>query len=661
MRAAQIAGEVRFAGARIGGGLLWEDLQVDKSGVAIIADGALGDGVWVLRRARITGGLRLRGLTIKAIDAQNLTVTAGSEAFNARGAEVQSDLVLDGAVINGGVLLGRARVGGEVSARGAQLKGPAQDWALAAAGITIDQGLSLGGATLDGGFSIAGARIRQGIAASQITIVGSGRAIEADVVTLGGNWVMRGARVTGSIRFAGAEIEGQVAFTESVIVGSGDLAIRADGAHIRGGWFMGRAKLTGLLRLPAARLGNEMRLRGTTITVASGPAFYANGVRIARELLLDGGFTANGSIALDHAEIAGTLDLSDSRITSSVLSRKGAPYQGTYDAVLEARYDAFALSLVDAKLDRLIMPRSAEGRARGIVDLSRAHVGSYEDSSAAWPPTARARRKLAVKSGESRDLDHLVLDGFVYDHLQTPSGLPSAGAASRVGAARARLVWLEGQSINDLDVHFKPQAWVQLSRRLVSQGYHDDARDIAIARRRRHRKGASASRAAKIQGLFLDVFALYGFNPWRTVVWIALFVLTFATFWAAATTGCTRRDCKDETVFVMALKGNFGQDDAQAVANYPAFAPLAYSLDVFIPFVNLGFKEHWRPRIAYRPVASIAVPDVPAIGLPGREFTVTLGSLYYALYVFEMLAGLVLTSLAVTGFTGLLRGEDEVR
>ena len=45
--------------------------------------------------------------------------------------------------------------------------------------------------------------------------------------------------------------------------------------------------------------------------------------------------------------------------------------------------------------------------------------------------------------------------------------------------------------------------------------------------------------------------------------------------------------------------------------------------------------------------------------LKQRAVTLTLGSILYALYVLEMLIGLILTSLAVTGFTGLLKGDDD--
>lgn len=665
MRATRVSGETRFAGARIGGGLLWEEAELKSPTTALNADGAICEGAWVLRRAKISGSMRLRGLSIKAIDAQNISITAGGEAFNGRGADVGSDLILDGARIAGGVLLGRARIGGELSARGAEIAGTGQEWAIAGAGLIVNQGVNLAGAILTGGLSLAGARISQGIMANDVTIQGPGRAIEADVLHLGGNWIMRNGKLKGSIRFAGAQIEGQVGFTACQIEGGGDLAIRADGAQIQGGWFMGRAQIRGLVRLPAARLGNEMRLRDTQITVTSGPAIFANGVRIARELVLDRGFRASGAIALDHAQVDGTIDLSGSQIVSAKLARGDAPHSSNYDPVLEERYDELALSLVDARADRLVMPHAADDRARGIIDLSRAHVGSYEDAAAAWPPPAHGKGSdKRGRTSDGRDVDYLVLDGFIYEHLENPAGQPGDGprAKREQNAALMRTRWLEGQSATDLDRHFKPQAWMQVARRLSAQGYHDEAREIAIARRRRQRRSVSSGRMQRLQNWLLDVFALYGFNPWRTVIWMIVMVLSFGAVWSLAAAGCAQRDCKDEQVFVMALKGNFGQNDAKSEANYPAFAPIAYSFDVFVPFVDFGYEGHWRPRLSYRPLVEIPAPEWLASGDGGApRVTITAGVLLYILYVFEMILGLVLTSLAITGFTGMLNTEEDPR
>ena len=135
-------------------------------------------------------------------------------------------------------------------------------------------------------------------------------------------------------------------------------------------------------------------------------------------------------------------------------------------------------------------------------------------------------------------------------------------------------------------------------------------------------------------------------------MWIVGFILIFGGIWWWAALACTRSDCKDERVYVMALKGNYGQDDAKSEQRYPAFAPLLYSLDVFFPFVNFGFKEHWRPNTSYEPLGEIPLPT-------DWFGAVTSGGILYGLYVLEMLLGLVLTSLAVTGFAGLLKGDDE--
>jgi hypothetical protein len=653
MREADIAGEVRFAGAQIGGGMLWEDCKIRNGKIAVAADGAVCQGPWVLRRAAINGPFRLRGMTVKAIDAVQMTITAGAEGFNARGAIIGSDLTLDGAVIKGGVLLGRTHVAGELSAKGADINGVGQDWAINAAGLIVGQGIALAATKLNGGMILTGARIQQGINASRMTIQSTGRALEADTMHVGGNWIMRGSDITGNVRFAGARIEGQVAFTECKIRGGGDLAIRADGANIGGGWFMGRAEIEGLVRFPSARLDNEMRLRGTSIIVKSGPALFASGVSIAREFVLDRGFSATGAIVLDRAQIDGTLDFSGSRLKSAFLVRNGAPKGQPHDAVLDDRFDKAVISLVDARLDRLIMPERADDRPVGIVDFSRARVGSYEDFADAWPPT-----KSKPKRGEE-DNDHLVLDGFVYEHLETPSGITAINAGNRrsVDAAVMRTRWLEAQSRDDVATHFKPQAWIHLARRFSAQGYHDNARDIAIERRRRQRRSATTSRSARLQSWLLDVFALYGFNPWRTVVWMTTLVLVFAGIWWWAAQGCERDDCKDEAVYAMALKGDYGGEEKVVMQMYPGFSPLAYSLDVFLPFVNLGYKEHWRPRTSYLPIATVPLPAADFLGQ--KQVTVTLGGVLYVLYVLEMLMGLILASLAVTGFAGILKGDEE--
>lgn len=48
-------------------------------------------------------------------------------------------------------------------------------------------------------------------------------------------------------------------------------------------------------------------------------------------------------------------------------------------------------------------------------------------------------------------------------------------------------------------------------------------------------------------------------------------------------------------------------------------------------------------------------------GIRTPAFAVTIGGLLNAVYIIEVVIGLVLASLAVTGFTGLLRSDEEMR
>jgi hypothetical protein len=694
LRGSTVRGEVRLTGARIGGGILLEEASFTHSGPAFIADGIAADGPLVLSKTVITGGLQLRGAQLRGVHADDLSVSGERTALNAQDARVTAGwtmqrakakgaILLEGLRLTGNLVLDQAQVEGSgetaLSADGADVSGwcslaqgrfkgavrlagatvadrvlldgadiDARYYALLAEGLRAGHGLTLRGAKLAGTLNLMGAEIGHALTAHDITIEGRGRAIEADVIRIGGNWMMRGAKLNGSVRLPGATIDGQLALTGSEIAGD-VLAIRADGARIRGGWFMGRSKVKGIVRFPSAEIGNQVRFRGSHFSVRQGPAVFANGTTISRDLMLDSGFRADGAVVLHQLVVNGTVDLRGSTIRSAVIAREGTGLvkRDDEDDELSEPYDELSLSLVDARLDRLEMPETAECRPRGIVDFSRLQVGAYVDHAAAWPPPlrrGRARPEDRFRSAEGRDLDHLILDGFTYDHLENPTGLqPGDGrSGNRSGAARMRIRWLYGQADEDLVRHFKPQSWVALASRLAGQGYVEDARALTIARLRRERRSSTTGFWAYMQSLLLDVLALYGFNPWRTVGWMALAVLLFAGAFAWGARDCLEPGCADETVYVRSKLGDY------AGASYPVFNSLAFSLDVFVPFISFGYEDHWRPNLRHGPLAAIEQPF---------RVTLTKGGLLYVLELLEMVIGLVLTSLAVTGFTGLLRRD----
>jgi hypothetical protein len=657
-----VKGVLQIRGSVVDGALAIEGTELGDGKSALLAAGIRLRGPLILRRAQVKGEVSFPRAELGAgIYAEDVVIGREGLAVNGESARITGDILLDRANITGSLRLTNARIGGHISADG--LVVAATPNAIMANGLNVAQGINLSNARIAGSVWLEGADIGKMFRMEGAEIWGGDTAIGADVIRVGGNWNLARSRLVGQLVCPGSEINGQLRLTEARLFGN-DIAVRADGARIRGGCYLSRATVLGLLRFPAVEVGNQFRLKDATLKVEQGAALYAPAANFARDVEL-GGLQSAGAIVLDQVKIRGALVLNGSKLCSSTLSRDGAAPAGPSQGRGDARADDLALSLIDANVHRLEMPALSDDRPRGIVDLSRARVGSYVDFAAAWPPQRGARGR----SRDGRDIDHLVLDGFTYEHLDNPAGteLKSGEPArreERVGARR--VLWLEGQVDRDLSEHFKPQAWMQLSQRLSAQGYHDDARTITIARRRHELKSHSTTAGQRWQGRILDLFALYGLNPWRTVVWMAVIILAFAGVWSWAAGNCRDRGCFDESVFVVSNRDAYTPE--AFAQSYPEFNALAYSLDVFVPFVSFGYEDHWRPNVRWQPLGEIGVPDLAQlVGRAGSDaasqaalvtLKVTAGGILYGLAVLEMLIGLVLTSLAVTGFTGLLRGAE---
>ncbi len=655
----RLEGVLQVRGATIGGAFSLEGTEFGNGSLALLGAGLRLAGPLIVRRAKVSGTIALpRSHLSSGVYADGLKVVAGGQSLNLESARLGGDLLLTGTELTGPLSLLNVRLQGRLSGEGLIVSGvPA---AIDARGLEVSHGIVLDNARLRGSLLLDGAKVGNTFHAEGLEIDGGETAIGADVIQVGGNWEMPRSKLIGQLAIPGARIEGQLRLTETRLFGT-DIAIRGDGARIQGGCFLSRATVHGLVRFPAAEIGNQLRLRATTLKVEAGTALLASGATFRRDIELTGGAQVHGAVVLDQAHIHGALDLRGSQIVSAAIARGGQPFPPALEHAA-THGDETAVSLVDAEINRLSMPVRAEERPRGIVDLSRARAGSFEDHAEAWTPLPAKR----AKSKDGREIDHMVLDGFVYDHLTNPSGIADGNGrlkpADRVSARR--IAWLDGQAEADGAGHFKPQAWVALADRLSRQGYVDDARRIEIARLRRERRSAATTFGGRWQSRLLDWFALYGHNPWRTVMWMMVVVVLFAGVWGGAQRLCSEADCFDETVFVIRNKDAYR--DERFRQTYPGFHALAYSFDVFVPFVSFGYEDHWRPNIDFGPIAEVPLPWAGSGQHPGGKaarkdltFAITIGGILYVLGIIEAIIGIVLTSLMVTGFTGILKGRGD--
>lgn len=184
----------------------------------------------------------------------------------------------------------------------------------------------------------------------------------------------------------------------------------------------------------------------------------------------------------------------------------------------------------------------------GIVSLMFARVRVLHDDPRNWP-------------------DLMILDGFVYEYLQPPSG-----ARGPVG----RLTWLA-----HADAGYRAQPYEQLAAYYRRLGHDEEARWVLVAKQRRRR--AQLGAVGKLVGYALDGTVGYGYLPIRAFGWLVV-LLTFGSCYFAV----NRPTLLDPV-------------------QHPHFQPLLYAADLVIPIVHLGQADTWAPAGAAQWVAAALI------------------------------------------------------
>ena len=208
-------------------------------------------------------------------------------------------------------------------------------------------------------------------------------------------------------------------------------------------------------------------------------------------------------------------------------------------------------------------------RPDGVVNLTNARVGRFRDEPDSWPTTMHLR-------------------GFVYDTLENDQV-----------SVRERLRWLT--------LHpgtYTPQLYDQLAAAYRRTGQEEAARTVGIAKQWRRRTALNP--AGKLLNWLLYVTVGYGYRTWLAGVWLAGLIVVGTWVFSHA----------------------YPADITPASTHPGAFDPLAYTLNVLVPIVNLGRQNAWQPQ----------------------------GSALYWSWALTG-AGWVLTTAVVAGLTGILKRD----
>ena len=329
-------------------------------------------------------------------------------------------------------------------------------------------------------------------------------------------------------------------------------------------------------------------------------SILASEIKVEGSIYLSNGFIANGCVNLQSAEIGGSL-------------------MCTKKSTLIQQNSWVGYALLAANINVKGNVNLSEGfTAVGEVNLENVEIGGTLQISKVENPETM---NLDLQFARVQTLDYyensfpesgnLYLNGLTYEALGTESLNSYSG--------KQLLDWLELQP----DENFSFQPYTQLSKVLQSSGKENIATQILIAKENR-RYDIIENPLEQIWGEILRITIAYGYCPWLAFIWALIIVgnglFAFKYGFEHNSILPTDKDCKD----------------IDKCKNYPKFDPLVYSIDVFLPIIDLRLKNAWLPK---------------ADNAYGESLR------YY--FWFQTLAGWGLTTIWVAGFTGLVRNNNK--
>lgn len=309
----------------------------------------------------------------------------------------------------------------------------------------------------------------------------------------------------------------------------------------------------------------------------------------------------NGDVVLqDGVETAGVIDLRLARIGQS-LSVNHARFIGGGQNGLNAERATIGGTLYWVDIAK---------SARTQLDLSDAHAASLWDDEKSWPTPG-----------------NLYLDGFVY-------GAFAGGSTGEL----ARLRWLR---LQPLALQAQPQPYRQLAQVFRDGGREEGAAQVEIARENALTKYGGKGIARWLWREALRATIGYGYRPLRALLWILGFVLLGAILFRWGY----------EAGFIAPTEESAYQAFIGSGApprHYPPFSSLVYSLENFLPVVDLHQGTYWRPNPHH--------PSKRTRKLKWADDTLSARLLRCYLWV-HILAGWTITPLLFAGLAGLLRND----
>lgn len=495
----------------------------------------------------------------------------------------------DGFSARGEVRLLGATIKGSLECRNARFFHPEGE-AISANGLVVG-----GSVFMDQGFYAHGTVRLVGASVERMFICSGGRfvnprreALVADGIHVGGSIMLEKSFVAvGEVRLMGAMVQGDLSCRGGRMLNRGLDALSADGITVNGAVNLNRGfRAIGRLRLVGAAIKRDLTCRDARLLNHGHDALVIDRARIEGNLYLEGQFRSNATVSLRTCRINGDVHVWNARFDGSGTSGLLAE-----NAAVSGKWIWKGIRL--ARHTRL--------------DLAHARLGQLADEEASWPAPGM-----------------LSLNGLSYHSI-------SEGPLD----AKRRLIWLRRQPLRP----FSQQPYEQLAAALRQAGHDEDAIAVAIAGEDDRLRYGDLPLAIRCRQWALKYLLDYGYKPHHRALLLGTLLMLFG--WLLFQLGASA-DLMSPTRERVYMSADY-QRTHVVPPDYPDFNPLVYSIDAFVPFVNLHQEEYWLPNANRRCHAGDR-------GLP-------CGALLRGYMWLHISMGWILTTLFAVGLTGLVRKE----
>ncbi|MDN5200545.1 hypothetical protein QQ008_04210 [Fulvivirgaceae bacterium BMA10] len=585
----------------------------NKGGNALNAEGAvIGGNVFLGNGFKAEGVVRFYGAKINGAFSGN-----GGHFLN----KDKSAINAEASKIGGGVFLnGNFRAEGDVRLYGVTIDGVLDcsqgsfinpsGYAINASAITVKSDVFLTNIKSEGEIGLYGASIGSTLDCTNAELLNKdGKALELEGAKVSGYiFFSKGFKAEGAIRMYGTNVGRGVDCGNGEFSNDHGESLNMERANINGYVLLRDGfKATGCVRLYRATIGSTLDCSGGQFSGKNTTALEATGSTIRGDVFFREGFKADGGVVLYGSNIDGTIDCTKGEFIKeygNAFDMEGAKVNG--DVFLNFKITG-NIRINSASIQNYFVYRGVEATSETILDLRSCKIGTLWDEERSWP-----------------DVGKLYLDGFTYGSIDSNSPLDH----------KSRLKWIRLQKTEP----FSPQPYEQLATVLQESGHENAARQVLIAKQHDLRKFGDLTLLNKFVNLLLGLLVSHGYKPHRAfrlmIVWIIIGAFVFDAGYSLKLiypSDASSDELKDPSVALIVAE------------EYPVFNSFVYSIDAFVPIVNLHQLNYWLPD-------ANKGSEINILGANLKK-----GSLLRIYLWFHIAFGWIFTSFWVAGLTGLVK------